>query len=192
MDADEKPRAPTGAQTNNLPSSNQSSNLPVLPPIIMRGLSDKFYDKRKQAALEVERYVIYPPKSKLIFKDKNRIVREFVAANDLARLRLLIESLTQDFAYSVSVNARNGGLIALAATAIALGTGDIHAFLNELMKPVLACLLDQDGRVRYYACESLYNISKVARGDCLRYFNEIFDALSKVGDSHLAREMNAF
>jgi vacuole morphology and inheritance protein 14 len=34
--------------------------------------------------------------------------------------------------------------------------------------------------VRYYACESLYNVAKVARGDVLKYFNEIFDALSKV------------
>ena len=28
---------------------------------------------------------------------------------------------------------------------------------------------------RYYACESLYNIAKVARQDILKYFNQIFD-----------------
>jgi hypothetical protein len=47
--------------------------------------------------------------------------------------------------------------------------------------PVLACFSDQDARVRYYACESMYNIAKVAKGEVLLFFNDIFDALSKVG-----------
>ena len=34
---------------------------------------------------------------------------------------------------------------------------------------------------RYYACEALYNVSKVARDDVLPFFNRIFDGLSKVG-----------
>lgn len=49
------------------------------------------------------------------------------------------------------------------------------------MPPVLACFTDQDARVRYYACESMYNIAKVAKGEVLPYFNDIFDALCKVG-----------
>lgn len=48
------------------------------------------------------------------------------------------------------------------------------------MPPVLACFTDQDARVRYYACESMYNIAKVAKGEILLFFNEIFDALCKV------------
>lgn len=48
------------------------------------------------------------------------------------------------------------------------------------MPPVLACFSDQDARVRYYACESMYNIAKVAKGEVLLFFNDIFDALSKV------------
>ena len=48
------------------------------------------------------------------------------------------------------------------------------------MPPVLACFSDQDARVRYYACESMYNIAKVAKGEILLFFNDIFDALSKV------------
>ena len=50
----------------------------------------------------------------------------------------------------------------------------------ELVKPVLTCFFDSDSRVRYYACESLYNIVKVARGSVLIFFNDIFDGLSKV------------
>jgi hypothetical protein len=46
--------------------------------------------------------------------------------------------------------------------------------------PVLACFSDQDARVRYYACESMYNIAKVAKGEILVYFNQVFDALCKV------------
>lgn len=48
------------------------------------------------------------------------------------------------------------------------------------MHPVLACFGDQDARVRYYACESMYNIAKVAKGEILPYFNELFDALCKL------------
>ena len=45
---------------------------------------------------------------------------------------------------------------------------------------MLACFTDQDARVRYYACESMYNIAKVAKGEILLFFNEVFDALCKV------------
>lgn len=34
--------------------------------------------------------------------------------------------------------------------------------------------------MRYYACESMYNIAKTSKGEILAYFNEIFDALAKV------------
>lgn len=53
--------------------------------------------------------------------------------------------------------------------------------LPELVQPVLMCFEDQDPRVRYYACESLYNISKVARSAVLVFFNNIFEGLCKVG-----------
>jgi len=46
--------------------------------------------------------------------------------------------------------------------------------------PVLACFTDQDARVRYYACEAMYNIAKVAKGEILVYFNNIFDQLCRV------------
>lgn len=34
-------------------------------------------------------------------------------------------------------------------------------YLDALLPPVLHCLDDPESRVRYYACESLYNIAKV-------------------------------
>ena len=53
-------------------------------------------------------------------------------------------------------------------------------YLKDIVPPVLACFTDQDARVRYYACESMYNIAKVAKGEILLFFNDIFDALCKV------------
>ncbi|KAK3603797.1 hypothetical protein CHS0354_042797 [Potamilus streckersoni] len=57
---------------------------------------------------------------------------------------------------------------------------DSSIYVSELVKPVLACFHDQDSRVRYYACEALYNIVKVTRGSVLPFFNDIFDGLSKL------------
>jgi len=45
---------------------------------------------------------------------------------------------------------------------------------------VLASFTDQDARVRYYGCEALYNIAKVARASCVAHFNPIFDGLFKL------------
>lgn len=57
---------------------------------------------------------------------------------------------------------------------------DAGLYLKNLIPPVLTCFYDQDSRVRYYACEALYNIAKVARGSVLPFFNDVFDGLSKV------------
>ncbi|KAF9439117.1 hypothetical protein BGZ76_011355 [Entomortierella beljakovae] len=141
----------------------------ILSPQVSRGLSDRLYDKRKGAALEVE-----------------RVIREYVHAGDTAKIKLTIQALVTDFVYSVSANARNGGLIGLAATSISLA-GTVSTYLESIVPPVLLCFSDLDSRVRYYACESMYNIAKVARGSILRYFNELFDAMSKLyADSEMS------
>lgn len=131
---------------------------------VQKGLSDRLYDKRKVAALELE-----------------QAIREALVAEDRDKIKLIIDQLCRDFAYAVHhPNARNGGLIGLAAAAIALGQNEVAAYLEDIIHPVLACFGDQDARVRYYACESMYNIAKVAKGEILLYFNEIFDALCKL------------
>ncbi|KAL2142795.1 hypothetical protein VTI28DRAFT_748 [Corynascus sepedonium] len=141
-----------------------------MDPAIQRALNDKLYDKRKVGALELE-----------------RLIRELVAQNDLPRVEAVLDQLCNDFAYAVhQPHARNGGLIGLAAAAIALGPV-LAKYLEVIVPPVLACFTDQDARVRYYACEAMYNIAKVAKGEILIYFNHIFDALCKLGaDSELS------
>ncbi|KAJ6017286.1 Protein VAC14 [Penicillium sp. IBT 35674x] len=131
---------------------------------IQRLLHDKLYDKRKQGALELE-----------------LIVREAVFKSDHEKVAKIVEQLCHDYAYAVhQPHARNGGLIGLAAASIALGYEGVAPYLKEIVPPVLACFTDPDARVRYYACESMYNIAKVAKGEILPFFNDIFDALAKL------------
>ncbi|KAI9788216.1 MAG: hypothetical protein M1816_007068 [Peltula sp. TS41687] len=131
-----------------------------MDPAIQRELNDKLYDKRKLGALNLEKYV-----------------REVLANSDHEKIKRIIHQLCHDYAYAVhQPHARNGGLIGLAAASIALGP-EVAPYLQEIVPPVSACFSDQGARVRYYACESMYNIAKVAKGEILVFFNEIFDAL---------------
>ncbi|MBN3274570.1 VAC14 protein, partial [Polyodon spathula] len=141
---------------------NTEKDLSPLTPSIVRALSDKLYEKRKVAALEIE-----------------KLVREFVAQNNSAQIKHVIQTLAMEFALSQHPHSRKGGLIGLAACSIALGK-DSGLYLKELIEPVLTCFNDSDSRLRYYACEALYNIVKVARGAVLPHFNVLFDGLSKL------------
>ncbi|QLQ80809.1 hypothetical protein HG537_0E01640 [Torulaspora globosa] len=131
---------------------------------IAKGLGDKLYEKRKTTALELE-----------------KLVKQCVAEGDYARIDKIIDELCRDYAYALhQPMARNAGLMGLAAAAIALGTNDVGNYLSHILPPVLACFGDQNDQVRFYACESLYNIAKIAKGEILVYFNEVFDVLCKV------------
>ncbi|XP_053255367.1 protein VAC14 homolog [Podarcis raffonei] len=141
---------------------NPEKDFSPLTPSIVRALNDKLYEKRKVAALEIE-----------------KLVREFVAQNSTAQIKHVIQILSQEFALSQHPHSRKGGLIGLAACSIALGK-DSGLYLKELIEPVLTCFNDADSRLRYYACEALYNIVKVARGSVLPHFKVLFDGLSKL------------
>ena len=88
--------------------------------------------------------------------------------------------MLRDYCFSLQPNTRNGGLIGLASVSIALQATHIRAYLDDIMPPILACLGDQNSTVRYYACESMYNVAKIGKEGSLIYFNELFDALSKL------------
>ncbi|XP_033352688.1 protein VAC14 homolog [Bombus vosnesenskii] len=128
----------------------------------VRSLNDKLYEKRKAAALEIE-----------------KMVKEFAAHNNTVQIKRLLKVLGQDLATSQNPHTRKGGLIGLAAIAVGLGK-DTGQYIEDLIHPILACFCDSDLRVRYYACESLYNVVKVARGAVLPQFTDIFAALSKL------------
>ena len=107
------------------------------------------------------------------------MARDFAAAGKTEQIKRLLKILGQDFTLSNNPNSRKGGLIGLAAMAIALGK-DTVVYIEDMIRPMLSCFSDQDSRVRYYACEALYNVVKVCRSDVLPLFNEVFDSLSKL------------
>lgn len=145
-----------------------------LPQVVYRALGDRSYEKRKNAALEIEALVKSLAES--------AVTSNPATSQEHKMIESLIQSLTRDFCPAMNANFRKGGLIGLAATSIGLmpqeGLKDIY--LESLIKPVLTCFDDPEARVRYYACESLYNIVKVARGSILPYFNKIFEGVSTV------------
>ncbi|XP_039124934.1 protein VAC14 homolog isoform X2 [Dioscorea cayenensis subsp. rotundata] len=134
----------------------------IVPAFVLRNLADKLYEKRKNAALEIE-----------------GIVKQLTIAGEHDKITAIINLLTTEFTYSQQANHRKGGLIGLAAATVGL-TSEAAQHLEQIVPPVLNSFLDQDSRVRYYACEALYNIAKVVRGEFIVYFNQIFDALCKL------------
>ena len=149
------------SMSNNVPPLSTES---PLPPVVQRCLGDRSYEKRKNAALEIE-----------------ALIKSLMEASNQPMIRSIITVLSKDFCLSMNANYRKGGLIGIAAVAIGLMMHTAPLYLNELLPPVLQCFDDPESRVRYYACESLYNIAKVARTSILaRYFNPIFDGLCKL------------
>lgn len=49
-----------------------------------------------------------------------------------------------------------------------------------MIDPIFPCFLDADPRVRYFACEALYNILKICRVHALQKFEQLFDILWKL------------
>ena len=128
----------------------------LLPQLVLKNLSDRSSEKRKLGAQEVDKII-------------RRLPQE-----DVLRVVTL---LATDFALSPNNNLRKGGLLALAQCAITLGPGPagIATYLSIVVPPVLRNFVDQEPRVRFYACESLFNIVKTCRcvrraleGDCGR------------------------
>lgn len=142
---------------------------------------DKIYEKRKSAALDLEKSIsslLSLGSTHLI--DIYRQIRECHAQGDQRRISQIIDQLVEMFSNpSNPLHIRNGGLIGLAGTAIALGV-DIAPYMEKFVDPLLVCFTDPENRIRYFSAECLYNIAKVSKGEILVYFNPIFDALSKV------------
>ena len=143
-------------------ANNSMSIESPLPPMVLRSLGDRSNEKRKVAALEIE-----------------ALIKSLQDANNVPMIQKVIDSLSKDFCTSMNSNYRKGGLVGLAAVSIGLMQNS-RQFLPILLPPVLHCFDDPESRVRYYACESLYNIAKVSRQGMLQYFNQTFEGLTKV------------
>ena len=80
---------------------------------------------------------------------------------------------------SSSQYTRMGALMGLASCAIGVSS-DISNYIVLLLPPILNCFDDEESRIRFYACESLYNIVKAARKEILIFINEIFSTLCEL------------
>ncbi|GAA5978907.1 hypothetical protein JCM10908_002734 [Rhodotorula pacifica] len=137
---------------------------------VRNGLQNKDYDVRKKTALAFEPFLRELAATRT--QDSEQKLRTIITQLvELAGTRLQSSSAT--------TTVRSGGIMGLASLAIALGPR-LAEYLGPIVMPVLACFEDHDSKLRYYACESMYNITKVAHGEILVYFNELFDALSKL------------
>lgn len=131
----------------------------VLDASIIKDLSNHIYEKRKATAFQIE-----------------SLTKSALARNDSQTIYNIVKELG-DLTVGDTNSARMGAITALGSVSVALGSFPIAYFLDDIIKPIFATFRDTDARVRYYACESLYNIAKIARGEILVYFNEVFDIL---------------
>ncbi|RLV92389.1 Vacuole morphology and inheritance protein 14 [Spathaspora sp. JA1] len=136
-----------------------SSEGRILDSSLIKDLSNHIYEKRKATAFQIE-----------------TLTKAALSRNDSQTIYRIINELTE-LTNSGTNSAKMGAITALGSVSVALGSFAIAYFLEEIIKPIFATFRDTDARVRYYACESLYNIAKIARGEILLYFNEVFDIL---------------
>ncbi|CAH8869795.1 unnamed protein product [Trichobilharzia szidati] len=132
----------------------------------IKNLVDKLFEKRKLASQEVE-----------------RIIKEYISQDRHSDISRIIGYFSQDFIHSASPHTRKGGLLGLASVAIGLNE---HAclFHGPIILPIIRTFHDNDPRVRYYACEALFNVMKITRKETLNYLSDVLDAISRgVSDS---------
>lgn len=111
--------------------------------------------------------------------ETEKIVRTLKSQGNKDGIKRIIALLAQDFVCGLNSNNKKGGLIGLASCAIAL-MRDMDDHLDVVIPSVLKGFGDAESRVRYYACESLFNIAKVCRGAVVPFFNDVFTGLCKL------------
>ncbi|XP_026189935.1 protein VAC14 homolog [Cyclospora cayetanensis] len=168
-----------------------------------RGLADKSFEKRKAAAQAVQQLIKqqvavaasaapdtagdedmqYSAKGSPSLSEKPQELQESQRQDTeaiVAVVQKAVAALTTDFLSSPIANIRKGGLLGLAAVGLAFDSGGLECCLLLLLRPLLKSFGDPDPRVRYYACESLFNVLKAARSLSLRFLPELFDGLCKL------------
>ncbi|KAJ2737716.1 hypothetical protein GGI20_006389, partial [Coemansia sp. BCRC 34301] len=91
----------------------------VIPVPLAKALADKLYDKQRAATHKIERLVL-----------------DALDLDDEQVIYQLIAELSTDYATSEKESSRIGGLVALAATAVALTHINIRPFLPHMVPPM--------------------------------------------------------
>jgi len=141
-------------------SSQQSISAAVLV-----SLAHKRYERRRLAAMEME-----------------NVVRGLVQQGELERVRAILLLLSDDYVRSTSEDARKGGVVALAASAIGLkkaatDSKQAQECQDLILASVVHACQDHCQRVRYYATESLFNVIKVIPSLAVQHFFILFEIL---------------
>ncbi|CRH02679.1 conserved Plasmodium protein, unknown function [Plasmodium relictum] len=91
----------------------------------------------------------------------------------------IINFIDKKFIQSVNISERCGGLISLAFISISLDV-KIKFYFTDILKIIISCINDPDSKVRYYVCESLYNLCKVSKNIIFYKIEDIFDCLYRI------------
>jgi hypothetical protein len=131
---------------------------------VLVSLAHKRYERRRLAAMEIE-----------------KVVRGLVSTEDYGRVRAVLLLLSDDYVRSTNEDARKGGVVALAACAIGLKKANVGKEVMECRDLILASVVhacqDHSQRVRYYATESLFNVTKVIPSLAVQHFFILFEIL---------------
>ncbi|GAA5984242.1 hypothetical protein JCM11641_005891 [Rhodosporidiobolus odoratus] len=134
-----------------------------------KGLMKGEYQDRKQMAL-------------LMAPCLRDLAREGTVESEdkLDKIKLYLIAMIQPRTATGAVQAimvRTGGILGLAAFAIGLEQR-LPEFLDEILNPIFGSIREPDATLRYIACESVYNIGKIAGVHLFKHYNAIFAILS--------------
>jgi len=132
---------------------------------VLVSLAHKRYERRRLAAMEIE-----------------KVVRSLVIQDDYNKVRAILLLLSDDYVRSTNEDARKGGAVALAACAIGLKKAnekrrDVIECRDLILASVVHACQDHSQRVRYYATESLFNVTKVIPSLAVQHFFILFEIL---------------
>lgn len=148
---------PMTAETReSLKRSSQQS----ISPAVLVSLAHKRYERRRLAAMEIE-----------------KVVRSLAQQNEWERVRAILLLLSDDYVRSTSEDARKGGVVALAASAIGIKKKASEDCQDLILASVVHACQDHSQRVRYYATESLFNVVKVLPSLANQHFFILFEIL---------------
>ncbi|KAJ1918785.1 hypothetical protein H4219_002404 [Mycoemilia scoparia] len=140
----------------------------TLPAAVAQDLSHRDYERRMKAAEEVE-----------------KIIQQALKDEDHDKVESTVTFLTRRYVASDKVQDRLGGIAGFAKCAVTLNVFHLPRFLPHIVPPIINLLSDPEPRVKFYTCEALYNVMKVAKGHILQWFSDIFDGLTLVmADTH--------
>lgn len=154
--ADDENDPMTAETRESLKRSSQQS----ISPAVLVSLAHKRYERRRLAAMEIE-----------------KVVRSLAQQSEWERVRAILLLLSDDYVRSTSEDARKGGVVALAASAIGIKKKASEDCQDLILASVVHACQDHSQRVRYYATESLFNVVKVLPNLANQHFFILFEIL---------------